>query len=48
MKEISFEQIQNLGITPDECVEWARTVIKNKNNYVLPHKISITYGDCNA
>ena len=45
MKEISFEQIQNLGITPDECVEWARTVIKNKHNYVLPHKISITYGD---
>ena len=45
MKEISFEQIQNLGITPDECVEWARTVIKNKNNYVLPHKISITYGN---
>ena len=45
MKEISFEQIHSLGITPGECIEWARTVIKNKNNYILPHKISITYGD---
>ena len=31
MKEGSCEQIQNLGITPADCVEWARTVIKNKN-----------------
>mgnify|MGYP004534441565 CR=1 FL=1 len=45
MKEVSFEQMQNLGITPADCVEWARTVIKNKKKYVLPHKISITYGD---
>ena len=45
MKEVSFEEINNLGITPAECVEWAREVIKYKNEYVLPHKISIKYGD---
>ena len=45
MQQISFEQILKLGITPLECVNWAETVIKNKNNYVLPHKISITYGN---
>lgn len=45
MKEVSFEEINNLGITPAECVEWASEVIKNKNNYVLPHKISIKYGE---
>lgn len=45
MQQISFEQILKLGITPLECVTWAETVIKNKNNYVLPHKISITYGN---
>lgn len=45
MQQISFEQILKLGITPLECVNWAETVIKNKNKYVLPHKISITYGN---
>lgn len=45
MKEISFKQIEDLCITPDECVDWARTVIKHKNDYVLPHKISIKYGN---
>lgn len=45
MKDVSFDQIKNLGITPAECVEWASEVIKNKNNYVLPHKISIKYGE---
>ncbi len=45
MKQINFNDINNLGITPKECVEWAETVIKNKRNYILPHKISITYGN---
>ena len=45
MNQIYFNDIYSLGITPKECVEWAETVIKNKRNYVLPHKISITYGN---
>lgn len=45
MRTVSFREIVSLGITPAECVEWATTVIKNKRNYVLPHKISIPYGD---
>lgn len=45
MRVISFREIASLGITPAECIEWATSVIKNKRNYVLPHKISITYGD---
>lgn len=45
MKIISFEEIQKLNITPEQCVTWARSVIKHKNDYVLPHKISIKYGD---
>lgn len=40
---INFEEINNLQITPAECVDWAEKVIKNKNKYILPHKISITY-----
>lgn len=45
MNQIQFNDINKLGITPKECVEWAETVIKNKRNYILPHKISITYGN---
>lgn len=45
MNQIYFNDIYSLGITPKECVEWTETVIKNKRNYVLPHKISITYGN---
>lgn len=45
MNQILFNDINKLGITPKECVEWAETVIKNKRNYILPHKISITYGN---
>ncbi|MDE7140801.1 MAG: hypothetical protein K2O09_08660, partial [Treponemataceae bacterium] len=45
MKTVSFKEIASLGITPAECVEWAASVIKNKRDYVLPHKVSIAYGD---
>ena len=44
MKEVTFEQIKNLGISPNECISWTREVIKHKDEYVLPHKISIKYG----
>lgn len=45
MNIVTFDEINNLGITPLDCVNWAADVIKNKRNYVLPHKISITYGN---
>ena len=45
MRTVSFREIVSLGIKPAECIEWATSVIKNKRNYVLPHKISIPYGD---
>lgn len=45
MNQILFNDINKLGITSKECVVWAETVIKNKRNYILPHKISITYGN---
>ena len=41
----TFNQINALGITPAECVEWARTVITHKNDSILPEKVSIKYGD---
>ena len=41
----TFNQINALGISPAECVEWARTVITHKNDYILPEKVSIKYGD---
>lgn len=44
MNRITFNQINELGITPADCIEWAKNVILNKNNYVLPEKISIKYG----
>lgn len=47
MNEITFSDINKLGITPVECIEWALEVIKRKNGdgWVLPHKISIAYGN---
>lgn len=45
MKIISFAEIQNLGISPEKCIEWATTAIKNKNNYELPPKTSIKFND---
>ncbi len=40
---ISFSEISNLNISPEECLKWARTVIKNKNDYKLPAKTSIKF-----
>lgn len=42
---ISFDEILKLKITPEECVEWATFVIKNKNNCVLHAKDSIHFGN---
>lgn len=47
MKIIDFEIIKNLEITPEDCVEWAETVIKEKNDYVLPKKTSIHFEENN-
>ena len=33
---ITFNQINALGITPAECVEWARAVITHKSEYQSP------------
>lgn len=44
MKTISFEDIKNLGITPECCVAWADEVIKIKKECDLPPKISIKFG----
>lgn len=47
MREVTFSDINNLNISPFECIEWATEVIKKKNTegWVLPHKISIAYGN---
>lgn len=45
MRVVTFEEIASIGITPKECVDWATFVIKNKQNYILPLKISIPYGN---
>lgn len=44
MKEITFEDIVNLQLSPANCVEWAEEVIKMKNDCVLPPKISTKFG----
>ena len=41
MKILTHTDIIHLNIPPLECVNWARTVIRNKNQYVLPPKISL-------
>lgn len=41
MKIITFNDIVNQEITPNECYEWASKVIKDKHNAYLPPKISI-------
>lgn len=41
MKIITHNDISKLGISPLECVKWAQTVIRNKNDYMLPPKISL-------
>lgn len=40
MNYISFEDVVGLNISPEICVEWAREVIKIKNECDLPPKIS--------
>ncbi|MCM1295362.1 MAG: ornithine cyclodeaminase [Muribaculaceae bacterium] len=41
MKIITFDDIQNLNISPEECYEWVNTVIKCKKDFSLPAKISL-------
>ena len=41
MKVVTHQDIINLTITPAECVRWADTVIRHKNDYLLPPKISL-------
>ena len=51
MKVITFEDIAALGIKPEECYKWAETMIMNKNQSLLPPKISIKPKDgvfCNV
>ena len=51
MKLISFEDIMNLGISYIECYNWVSDLIKNKNDVILPPKISLKPRDgvfCNV
>ena len=51
MKIISFEDICNLHITPEQCFQWAETTIRNKEKAILPPKISLKPADgvfCNV
>lgn len=41
MKVITFEDIKALSIEPSVCYQWATEMIKNKNEALLPPKISI-------
>ena len=43
MKIITHGEIINMGITPKQCYDWVSEVIADKNDYVLPHKISLKY-----
>ena len=45
MKFITFEDIVSMNISPMECVEWAKYVCLHKNEYILPEKISIKFGE---
>ena len=38
MKLITFEDIKSLNISPHDCYEMARSMIKNKNDALLPEK----------
>ena len=48
MKFITFSEIINLNITPQECVNWARDAIIHKREFVLPPKTSIKFNDNNS
>ena len=41
MKVISYNDIKKLNITPIQCYEWVEEAIKQKNNAILPPKISM-------
>ena len=41
MKIITFNDIKSLDIKPAVFIKWAEHVIRNKENYNLPCKISI-------
>ena len=41
MKIISFEDIRNLNITPQTCLQWVIDMIANKKEARLPAKISM-------
>lgn len=51
MKIITFKDIVSLNITSMQCVDWAESAIKNKDNSILPPKISMKPADgvfCNV
>lgn len=41
MKFISFEQIKSLNISAEKCYKWIENMIIEKNNMILPPKISM-------
>lgn len=41
MKIVTFDDIKNLNITPKQCYEWASDMIQDKENTLLPPKISM-------
>lgn len=43
--QISFNDINNLKISPKDCVKWATEILQNKDKCVLPEKNSIKFGD---
>lgn len=45
MRVISFKEIENLKISIDDCLTWAKNVILNKKKYILPPKTSIHFGN---
>lgn len=45
MKTITFEDIFSMKITAKTCVDWAQYVILHKNEFSLPPKTSIKFGD---
>lgn len=48
MKIITFEEIRNLNVLPQECIQWTEEALKNKYTTILPHKTSLTFrnGSC--
>ncbi|MBQ5632068.1 MAG: hypothetical protein IIU99_03095 [Treponema sp.] len=43
--ELSFNDINNLKISPKDCVKWATEILQDKDKCVLPEKNSIKFGD---